>query len=238
MKFKEITFFTSKRYDLFELLHFNRSVDQPHVKKLVESMKKNGFKGVLQVIKTKFIDGTIRYYIVDGQHRMAAAQQLGINFNFEVTELDTKVSTAEFIAELNTSVKSWGTSNFLEVWSALGIGEYVKLKQIQKETGFQLTPLLEAYLFTSNQYDYRKGRMVFPNEAASDKIISQMVDLNKYLPNKAYCRRAMVKVIRNPKYNHKKMLLAVKNYKNLVGGFTENERALKSELDKLVKNNC
>ena len=238
MKFEEITFFTSKDYKLFNLLHFNRNVDQAHVKKLVASMKKHGFKGVLHVIKTKFIDGTVRYYVVDGQHRLSAAQQLGIKFNFELTELTTKVTTAEFIAELNTSAKSWGTSNFLDVWSAFDIEEYVKLKKIQKDTGFQLTPLLEAYLFTSNQYDYRKGRMIFPNEKASDKIVSQMVDLNKYLPSKAFCRRTIVRIMRNPKYNHSKMVVAIKNYNKLVGEFTENEKGLKGELQKLMDKNC
>ena len=238
MKFEEITFFTSKDYKLFHLLPFNRDVDPTHARKLVASMKKHGFKGVLHVIKTKFVDGTVRYYVVDGQHRLSAAQQLGIKFNFELTELNTRVTTAEFIAELNTSAKSWGTSNFLDVWSALDIQEYVKLKKIQKDTGFQLTPLLEAYLFTSNHNDYRKGQMVFPNEKISDTIIAQMVDLNKYLPSKAFCRRSIVRVMRNPKYNHSKMVVAIKNYKNLVGDFTENEQCLKKELQKLMDKNC
>jgi hypothetical protein len=44
--------------------------------------------------------------------------------------------------------------------------------------------------------------------------------------------------MRNPKYNHKKMVGAVKQYFSLVGSFTENERALKSELEKLVAKNC
>jgi hypothetical protein len=238
MSFKTKTYFESNDYSLFNLLPFNRDVDNAHVKQLVQSMRVHGFKGVAQIIKTKIIDGTERYYIVDGQHRIAAAKQLNMPFYFELTVLNTKKQTAEFIAELNTSAKSWGTANFLSVWSALKIEEYVKLERVQKETGFQITPLLEAYLFTSNQADYRKGKMVFTNEELSDKIIQQMIDLNNYLPNKAFCRRAIVRVMRNPKYNHKKMLNAIKQYVNLVGSFTENERGLKAELEKLVKQNC
>lgn len=238
MSFKTITYFESTDYSIFKLLPFNRVIDKAHVKTLVNSMCLHGFKGVAQIIKTNIIDGTEQYYIVDGQHRIAAAQQLGLPIRFELTKLDTKRKTADFIAELNTSAKSWGTSNFLSVWSSLQIEEYIKLERIQKETGFQITPLLEAYLFTSNQVDYRKGRMVFTNEEQSDKIIQQMVELNQYLPSKAFCRRAIVRVMRNPKYNHKKMLPAIKQYVNLVGEFTENERSLKSELEKLVKQNC
>jgi hypothetical protein len=221
---------------MFNNLPFNRNVDKAHVRKLVESMKKNGFKGVIQIIKTKFIDGVERYYVVDGQHRLAAALQLNIPIKFELTELKSKMKTAEFIAELNTSAKSWGTSNFLEVWSAMDIEEYIKLERIQKDTGFQITPLLECYLETSNQNDYRKGKMRFPNEKNSDKIIAQMLDLNKFFPSKAFCRRTIVKAMRNPKYNHKKMKKAVANFVKLTGGFTENERGLREELDKLIDN--
>ena len=80
--------------------------------------------------------------------------------------------------------------------------------------------------------------MQFPNEEESDKIINQMVDLNKFLPNKAFCRRAIVKIMRNPKYKHSKMLRAVRDYKALVGDFTENEKGLRNELQKLVDKNC
>ena len=236
--FKSVTYFETKDYALFNLLTFNRPIDKTHVKTLVESMRLHGFKGVIQVIKTKFIDGVERYYVVDGQHRIAAAKQLGLGVRFELTELNTRQETAEFIAQLNTSAKSWGTANFLAVWSALDVPEYVKLNKIQKDTGFQITPLLEAYLYTSCQVSYRKGVMKFANESESDKIVSQMTDLNQYLPNKAFCRRAIVRVMRNPKYNHKKMLGAIKQYIQLVGSFTENERGLKAELDKLVLQNC
>ena len=238
IEFKEVKYFVTKKYEVFNLLPFNRNVDNAHVTKLMESMKKHGFKGVVQIIKTKFIDGTMKYFVVDGQHRIAAAQRLGIAIQFELTELNSKRETAEFIAELNTSAKSWGTANFLDVWSALDIQEYVKMARVQKDTGFQLTPLLEAYLFTSNQSDYRKGKMKFPNEKHSDTIVQQMVDLNKYLPSKAFCRRAIVRVMRNPKYNHKKMVKAIKDFVALTGGFTENEKGLKAELEKLVRVNC
>ena len=185
MNFKTVTYFESTDYSIFKLLPFNREVDKAHVKTLVESMRLHGFKGVSQIIRTKIIDGTEQFYIVDGQHRIAAAKQLGLPIRFELTELKTKKETADFIAELNTSAKSWGTANFLSVWSSLQIEEYVKLAKVQKETGFQITPLLEAYLFTSNQVDYRKGRMVFTNEELSDSIVQQMIEYELKTTNKS-----------------------------------------------------
>jgi hypothetical protein len=235
--FKTVNYYESNDYQIFNLFKFNRDIDKAHVKKLVRSMKLHGFKGVIQVVRTKFIDGVLRYYIADGQHRLMAAKQLGLNVRFELTELKTKKETAEFIAELNTTSKSFGANNFLDVWSDLGYVEYIKLKQVQNETGFQITPLLQAYLFSSNQDTYRKGIMTFPNECQSDKIIEQMIDCNKYLPSKAFCRRAIAKVMTNPRYDHKKMINSIKIYQKLVGNFTENETSFKLELERLM-NNC
>ena len=90
MNFKTVTYFESTDYSIFKLLPFNREVDKAHVKTLVESMRLHGFKGVSQIIRTKIIDGTEQFYIVDGQHRIAAAKQLGLPIRFELTELKTK----------------------------------------------------------------------------------------------------------------------------------------------------
>ena len=86
--------------------------------------------------------------------------------------------------------------------------------------------------------EFRKGTMKFPNEKDSDKIINQMIELNQFLPKKAFCRRQVVRMMRNPKYNHNKMKVAIKNYSQVMGNFSENEKDLKKELQRLVDNNC
>lgn len=235
--FKKVMVYETDDLSIFKLFPFNRDIDKKHVNLLADNMKKHGFIGVAQIVLIKQ-KGKSVYYIADGQHRIAAARQLGIPVRFELTEISGNREVANFIASLNTSSKAWGTKNFLKVWVKNNIPEYVKLNKVQENTGFQITPLLEAYLFTSSQKDYREGTMTFPNEQQSDRIIQQMVDLNQYLPSKAFCRRAIVKVMLNEKYNHKKMVSAIKQYVKLVGSFTENERGLKAELDNLVAKNC
>jgi len=238
ISFDKVTYLQSDRFEFFDYLPFNRPVDNAHVNRLMESMKTHGFKGVLQVIKTSFIEGVDKLYILEGQHRFAAAKRLGIPFKFELTELNTQKQTAEFIAELNNSAKSWGTSQFLKVWSGLNIKEYLKLNKVFNDTGFQITPLIEAYTFGTSMVEFRKGTMKFPNEKDSDKIINQMIELNQFLPKKAFCRRQVVRMMRNPKYNHNKMKVAIKNYSQVMGNFSENEKDLKKELQRLVDNNC
>ena len=190
MNFKKISYFETSEYEIFNLLPFNRDVDQAHVRSLVESMTKNGFKGVVQIIETSFIDGgATKLYILDGQHRVAAAKLANLPVRFELTKCETKRETVELISEMNNSSKSWGTSIFLNVWKGLGIEEYMMLDKAKSDTGFQITPLIEVFTGESKMKAFRKGTMSFPNIEESNIVLKQMLELNKYFPKKIKIKR-------------------------------------------------
>jgi len=232
--FNIVKFLQTSDYSLFNFFEFNRKVDKNHVKTLMDSMKKRGFRGVILVIKTSIIDGVERYYILDGQHRFTAAKELGIAITFEVVDVNTELELAGFIADVNNSSKAWGTNQFLEVWSSMKIKEYIKLSEIQKETKIQITPLIEAYTGQGNMTTFRKGTLKFNNETASNRIIHQLMDLNESLPTKAFCRRAIIRVMRNENYKHSLVKPLIERYGRQVG-FTENETELRGELETLVE---
>jgi hypothetical protein len=227
--FKEVKFLETTDYDLFHKLPFNRDVDNAHVKELVESIKKYGFKGVIQVIETSFIDGIEKFYKLDGQHRVAAARIAGVPVTFELTVCKTKRETVEMISALNNSSKAWGTKTFLNVWGSLGLEEYVMMKEIQGLTQIQITPLVMALTGSTRMVEFRKGTMSIPNEKEAKKVIKQLLELNEFLPTKAYCRRGIISVMRMEGYNHSKMMKDVRSYaKNL--DFPESELPLKDIL--------
>jgi len=228
-EFSVVKFYQTTDYDIFKKLPFNRDVDMTHVKELVESMKKYGFKGTIQVIQTSFIDGKESLYNLDGQHRVAAARIAGVPVNFEVTKCTTKRETVDMISMLNNSSKSWGTDTFLKVWSDLGLDEYIMMKEILNSTGIQITPLVYALTGSLRMVEFRKGTMQFPNIEESRKIIKQLLELNQYISTKSYCRRGIIGVMRMEGYDHKKMMQAVKGYaKNL--NFPDGELAIRSLL--------
>jgi len=235
-KFKKVSHLSTVAYELFNFLTFNRKTDEQHINKLIESMKMFGFIGVIQVIETAIIEGKKRLYIVDGQHRFMAAMRLGLPIQFQIHKADNKKELAELIAELNSSAKSWGTTQYLKVWSELGIEEYTQLKQVLLETGYQITPLVEIFTGQCTMREYRKGTMTFPNIRESRNIIKQMREIEQYMPTKAFCRRAIVRVMRMEGWNQKKMVKSIKNYVELMGGFTENEKDLRAQLITLMEN--
>jgi hypothetical protein len=234
--FQLVNIFSSTDYDLFKTFDFNRDIDKAHVNKLKESMTKRGFISTLIVVLTDIFDddGNKYYYLLDGQHRFTAAKELGLPIEFRVVEVDSEMELAEFIADVNNSSKGWGTNQFIHIWSTLKIAEYVKFKTIMEETDMQITPLVIAYTGQGKMDDFRKGKMRFPNEAASDVLIEQIMDLKQYLPSKAFCRRAIINVMRDPQYNHE----AIKPYiirQSVTRSFTENEKELLLELKNCLK---
>lgn len=233
-EFQTVTFSSTNNFSLFHFLNFNRKVNMSHVKGLKALIEANGFKGVIQVIKTDILEGVMRYYILDGQHRFTACKMLDIPFNFEITELKTKKEVADFISGVNTSAKAWGTNQFLNVWSALHIVEYVKLAKVARATKIQITPLIEIYGNTKKMDSFRAGTIQFQDEAESDLIVKQLMELDEFLSSKSFCRRAIIQVMRLDGYKHSKMLKAVKNHLKTIGKFSESEKDLKAELISLM----
>jgi hypothetical protein len=233
-KINKVSIFSSSDFESFKFFNFNRPVNKSHVKTLVESMERWGFQSTLTVIKTSVLDDTEQFYVLDGQHRFSAAKVLGIPFEFKTVDIETKLELAQFIADVNNSAKAWGTNQFLNVWARMEIKEYVKMHQVQTETKMQITPLVRAYTGKSSMNEFRKGDMKFIDEANSDKIISQIMELNDYLPKKAFCRRAIIDIMNSEDYNHELVKPKIIS-RALVSGFSENETDLRNELKVLVK---
>ena len=235
LKFKTKVFFETNDYESFKFFTFNRDVNKTHVKTLKESITERGFCGVILVILTDIFDDLPTYYILDGQHRFTAAKELGVEFAFQIIGVDTPLELAKYIADVNNSARGWGTNQFLKVWSDMGIKEYVKLLNIEKDTKIQISPLVKIFTGKTKMTEFRKGKLKFIDESNSDKIVSQIMDLKGYLPTKAFCRRAIIDVMNDKKYNHELVKPIIIRYATQ-SGFTENEADLKKELEKCVNN--
>ena len=71
---------TTKDYNKFNLFKLNRkSLHEPTIKKLMESMEKTGFVSTITVSKSNTSN---KLYVYDGQHRLEAAKRLGIEVNY------------------------------------------------------------------------------------------------------------------------------------------------------------
>lgn len=145
-----------KGYDKLSHLPFNRNFKLRQ--SLVESIKVYGFIQPIITIKTNIVDGCIKTYILDGQHRAMAAQYLDIPFY--AYELSNKVKSTtelvELVAKLNNSAVAWKIEDYAVAYASLDIQDYKELLQVNSKYGYTLpviANMLEGSINTKKSND-------------------------------------------------------------------------------------
>jgi hypothetical protein len=207
----------SKDYDALERLsNFNRNVTSTQVKKLIDSMKDFGCVGTVIAVRTRaFSGGKPVEYIIDGQHRITAARRLGEPFSCLVYEFedDTRMNVCKFMASLNSNSKQWSSDKYLNMYAELGLTEYILFQKTKKETGLTKTDLLNVYLFGNSAAQdrvYKDGTMTFPNLKKSEQLLNAVMKVKELMPNKAFVRRGLFRVMHMTDGKYNKMAVAIK----------------------------
>lgn len=111
------TVYQTTNYDLFHLLPENRPVDMTHVRKLVTMITQSN------LLHVKPLDVTATMGVIDGQHRLAAARELGLPVYYKIGQ---QLSEAD-ITTLNVAQKNWQGPDYLHYWTVKGRTDYVAL---------------------------------------------------------------------------------------------------------------
>ena len=111
------TIYSTVDYSQFKLFEdSNRDVNQHHVSKLAESIKKTG-ENVQAIIVIWYKDA---YYVIEGQHRLAACMEAKIPVKFEIVEKIKGLTIREFIIELNINSKNWNPETYFRTKAKSG----------------------------------------------------------------------------------------------------------------------
>lgn len=102
--------YTEKVYSKFKLLHGNRWVKESKIKKIEASMIEHGWVGAPVVINSA-------WQVIDGQHRIKAAERAGIpvKYMFETKDVDI-----ETVKTLNKTQTSWTEIDYIKSNADLG----------------------------------------------------------------------------------------------------------------------
>ena len=123
---QDITIQATSDYALFKPHGEQQPMNPAHMKRIIASMKQNGF------IKAKPIhcyrDGKF-LRVIDGHHRVRAAQTLGLAVYYIVGGSDE----ADLIAPENWAVRKWGTEAFVNMYAMRGIKDYIILANYIKK---------------------------------------------------------------------------------------------------------
>jgi hypothetical protein len=148
---------TTKNYDKFNLLDFNREMSESHIKKIKESIDKYGYVMSNPIIVDK------EYNVIDGQHRFIACKELDLPIVYEVEEKGT-----DLIITLNTTQRRWQLSDYINYYAnKYGNANYLRLKKLSERHHLQPNTILILLHGTSGENvakQVKKGNLKFTAE--------------------------------------------------------------------------
>lgn len=106
-------------YSIFKEFSSNREVDRKHVNQLVTSIMKKNLLNVNPIV----VDKEMR--VIDGQHRLAAAEILGVEIFYIMEDINR-----EDISLLNSNQKNWGSMDYINFYTVEKRSSFLQLSKL------------------------------------------------------------------------------------------------------------
>ncbi len=125
---------TTKDYNKFKYIKGNREILPYHVNALMNSISENNMLPYNPIIVNSKME------VIDGQHRLEAAKRLG----FPIFYMESPIGTISDVAHLNSVVRRWTTSDYVDSYAKQGFKDYLVLKDFCEKTS--LSPTIASAL--------------------------------------------------------------------------------------------
>lgn len=113
---------STKDYSIFKEFSSNREVDPKHVDRLVRAIEKKNLLYVNPII----VDAYMR--VIDGQHRLAAAQILQV----EIFYIESTVDRRD-ISVLNSNQKNWNAMDYINYYTVEHVDAFMQLSRLMNK---------------------------------------------------------------------------------------------------------
>lgn len=196
MKVKSTT-----NYSMFKFREDNRDrIDKAHVKRIAESIESRNLLNLRPITVNPAME------VLDGQHRLLAAQSLGVPIFYQIRD---ELQPEDII--LMNIAKSWGTGDYLNYYVKNGHQEYMKLKEFMKKNNISLKVALGLTVEKTWEQGatFKKGEYKFSSDSASDELqicwdtINYIKKMNGYSAYTSSSRfwKAMVKLVKHSMFD-------------------------------------
>lgn len=165
-------------YDKFKILTGNRPLNRSHLKKLKGSIEKSNHLNLHPIIVNQ------NYEVIDGQHRLECARQLG----YEIFYIKSDTIQDEHLIECNVNQKSFEVENYIDFFAVKEKKEeYIQLRDMLKSSELKPKALLTLILGTvsSNILEFLKtGKFRFPTKDDPLEVLNFFFDFSAYVKDK------------------------------------------------------
>lgn len=157
----------------------NRDVTESHKEKMKSLIEDFGFADTIKVAKSQG-----RYYALEGQHRLVALRDLGVNkvpcsiVDWVDSEDFDEIQT--FIINMNAHNRAWVLFDYVKSFADKGIREYSTLKRAMIDYSKTLSNGVVATIYdgvTRGHNSLKEGNLRFVNEALSDRMIEDFSNM-------------------------------------------------------------
>jgi len=158
----------TKNYQLFDLDKQNRPVDLSGSKRkqLVEFMKQVGFLPIPILCKRV----NQRLVVVDGQHRLAAARELGLAVCYVVLDDEVEID----IPKLQVCAKAWTAYDYARSYALSGLKDYQVLLDFIAEFDLPISAgmslLVNNVAYNNVHNKFRAGKFVVSDEKGARRV--------------------------------------------------------------------
>ena len=192
----------TKDYKKFKFMKGNRGILDRKVNSLMESIQNNNLMDVNPIIVND------KFYIIDGQHRFNALKNLGL----EITYIQKDNLTLKEIQLLNSQTSNWAMNDFINSYCEIRNKNYIRFKEFSEKYNLTLREMLALFGRTDGDSMLRpikNGSLIFDEEKIKTMvdIAEKYYEIRKFFNwHHSFLVRAFVKIVKSPKYDHKRMI--------------------------------
>jgi hypothetical protein len=215
---------------------FNRKLTMSQVDKLLSLMFNNGILRTPVIAKTKLNGNKVGYYIIDGQHMLAALHKVDWKtVQCKVVETEDIPFIVNMMASLNNSSLKWILDDYVNAYATLCCKEYEKLRAHKLATGLNYA-ISSIILGESNHNTIKNGTFKATSKDV-DKVTSDLIDVISFLgTNNSKFMKSFIKFRRSPSisYNHATFMQKLAQNKTTMK-LVHDEAAMRNMLEDLYK---
>jgi hypothetical protein len=213
-KTTEVVVYKTIQYDLFSLIPSNRPIYPVHLKRLKKLIAENN------KLEQNPIRVTPSGKVLDGQHRLRAAEELSTPIFYFIDESKTSIPD---IAMENWAVRRWSKRDHLNYWCEHGKEHYLALRDFLDKHDWMTISVAVAvcrgkqsntYLGGAGREDFAMGRYRITDMSFGCKFAKAMgdfvavTDVAKHKP----FQTAISYLLMRKDYDHERMLLQLDKF--------------------------
>lgn len=198
----QVVVHASKEYGKFKIVEENRAIDWDHVEHLYDAIEAKNLLDAHPILVTP------DYEVIDGQHRLKAAEALGVPIYYIIST----EATVKDAASTNALTKHWSMQDFMTWYVKASRPQYVALQEFMNTYPFLTlnSAVNLCYYGDSSGLSmmFRTGKYVCNDLPFAHRVAKALLDFSIYYP--FYKERIFVStvanLIGNADYDHRRMM--------------------------------